>query len=81
MALTPEAERLYDAFWAAADRLHDDPTVHDMDKPYFDQEASMVDASGAGIPQRFWEHFAEVLAGKSGEIIDADLVDEPLERG
>lgn len=74
MALTPEAERLYDAFWAAADRLRDDPTVHGMDQPYFDQEMGMVDASGMGIPQRFWEHFALALAGKSSDIIDATFV-------
>lgn len=62
MTLTPEAERLYDAFWAAADRLRDDPTVHGMDQPYFDQEMDMVDASGMGIPSQFWEHLAATLA-------------------
>ncbi len=61
MALTPDAQRVYDAFWSAADALAEDPTVHGMEQPYFDKDMGMVDGSGTGIPGQFWEHFAAAL--------------------
>lgn len=57
------AQSLQRAFWAAGRVLGDDPAVHDMGKPYFDEDAGMVDASGGGIPPAFWEHFAAALTG------------------
>lgn len=50
------------AFWEAANRLHDDESVHDMNKPYFDESMEMVDASGCGMPSQFWEHMAVAIA-------------------
>ena len=58
-----DAEVLYEAFWAAAKTLFDDDSVHDMDKPYMDQEMDMIDCSGCGMPFQFWEHMARALAG------------------
>lgn len=52
------AQRLEEAFWAAADLLGDDDSVHGMEQPYFDQEMSMVDTSGTGLPDKFWQHMA-----------------------
>jgi hypothetical protein len=60
-----DAEALYDAFWTAAKTLTDDDSVHDMDKPYLDQEMDMIDCTGSGMPYAFWDHMARALAGPS----------------
>lgn len=58
----PTASILDAAFWEAGRRLNDDESVHDLQKPYFDEEMSMVDASGAGFPAEFFGHMAAALA-------------------
>lgn len=57
----PNAAILAQAFWEAGRRLRDDESVHDMEKPYFDEDMSMVDASGAGFPSAFFGHMADAL--------------------
>lgn len=57
----PNAAILQAAFWEAGRRLHDDESVHDLQKPYMDEEMSMVDASGGGFPREFFGHMADAL--------------------
>lgn len=54
------AERLRDCFWEAAERTKNDDSIHGMSQPYFNQEMQMIDTSGCGMPEEFWEHFADV---------------------
>lgn len=47
------------AFWRAANTTFNDDTIHDLDKPYFDEEMDTVDGH---MPSQFWEHMARALA-------------------
>jgi len=58
-AMTPTSEELCAAFWSAADALMNDETVHDIEKPYFDERMGMIDTSGGGMPKEFWQHMAD----------------------
>lgn len=53
------AAKVEDAFWSAAKRLDNDKL--NVFTPYFDREMDMVDTSGCGMPQQFWEYMAEEL--------------------
>lgn len=48
-----------DTFWDAGNTLGNDETIRFA--PYFDEEMSMVDTSGGGMPDEFWEHMATAL--------------------
>jgi len=49
------AQRLEEAFWAAANVTHEDETVDPFEQPYFDQDMSTVDGH---MPAQFWQHMA-----------------------
>ena len=50
------AQRLERAFWDAGEATREDDTVHFA--PYVDEEMDMVDASGYGMPEEYWQHMA-----------------------
>lgn len=50
------AERLQEAFWAAASATFNDESVYPLDMPYFDQDTDTVDGH---LPSQFWLHMAD----------------------